>query len=483
MKQSLLRSPVHYIAMVALVILLPSHLGAQPSDKVADKLDRFGRGRFLGMQQAVETALTTHPLLQEASANLKASEARTEQARSLYYPQVYANANTIAGAGRSNPRFLIGGGLLQENETAFTGGVIANQRIYDFGYTQNLVESTQLAQRAQLEDINARRAFVVLNVQRSYLSSLKRRRLVQIAEETVRERGIIANQIEALHRQQLKSKLDFDLVRVELVNAESLLVKTRNDLKASFADLNRAIGFVGSDDYVLEDVSTDVRTTKALDDLINDSLSHPELKRAKEQTASADARMRAAKRQFLPTVSAIASGGTYDPFDPRQNQQTGGWWTAGALVSMPLFTGFLIENQVSEARAQKDAADAATINVEQALTQQVTTAYLDTVTFAQQIKLAEEQVKTAQEALHLAKQRYKLGLGTVVEVTQSEVALTAAQTRLAEAQYDYKIAEVTLAYATSGTPLTSASLSRRLPEESPPAEGPTLADVFTERKY
>jgi outer membrane protein len=64
--------------------------------------------------------------------------------------------------------------------------------------------------------------------------------------------------------------------------------------------------------------------------------------------------------------------------------------------------------------------------------------------------LGEEQVKTSQEALQLAKQRYKLGLGTIVEVTQSEVALTAAETRLAEAQYDYKIAEVTLAYASAG---------------------------------
>ena len=34
-----------------------------------------------------------------------------------------------------------------------------------------------------------------------------------------------------------------------------------------------------------------------------------------------------------------------------------------------------------------------------------------------------------------------------VEVTQSEVVLTGAQTKLAEAQYDYKISEVTLAYA------------------------------------
>jgi outer membrane protein len=117
------------------------------------------------------------------------------------------------------------------------------------------------------------------------------------------------------------------------------------------------------------------------------------------------------------------------------------------MVSVPLFTGFLIENQVREARAQQNAAEAGSMNIEQALTQQVTNAYLDTVTFIQQIKLAQEQVKTAQEALQLARQRYKLGLGSIVEVTQSEVALTAAQTKLAEAQYDYKIAEATLAYA------------------------------------
>jgi outer membrane protein len=114
---------------------------------------------------------------------------------------------------------------------------------------------------------------------------------------------------------------------------------------------------------------------------------------------------------------------------------------------MPLFTGFLIENQVREASAQQAAAQSTSLNIAQALTQQVTTAYLNTLTFAQQIRLTEEQVKTAQEALELARQRYKLGLGSIVEVTQSEVAVTAAQTRLADAQYDYKIAEVTLAYA------------------------------------
>ena len=154
---------------------------------------------------------------------------------------------------------------------------------------------------------------------------------------------------------------------------------------------------------------------------------------------------------------------------------------AGAMVSMPLFTGFLIENQVVEANANRQAASAATSNIEQALTQQVTNAYLDTLTFAQQITLAEEQVRTAQEALQLSKQRYKLGLGTVVEVTQSEVALTAAQTRLAETQYDYKIAEVTLAYTSQGDDtgrillMSRAATSPRPPDAASQTEGPRAA--------
>ncbi len=420
------------------------------TERVPLRTDKSGQiqGQFLGLKQAVELALEKHPLLQVANANRKAAEARTEQARSLYYPQIYADFATAAGVGGINPRFVTpAGSMLRQNLSQYTGGVIANQRLYDFGFTRDLVESSDLAARAFEQDVNAQRALVIVSVQRAYLNSLKQRRLVQIAEDTVRERGVIRSQVETLYRQQLKSKLDLNLVQVELTNAEAALVRARNNLKASFAELNRAMGIAGPEDYVLEDVSIEVIRQQPLETLIANSLSHPELKRAQEQARSAEAKLRATRKQYLPTVNAVASAGDFQTFDTDRGERTGGWWAASAVVSFPLFTGFLIENQVREASAQQAAAYAAASNIEQALTQQVTNAYLDTVTFAQQIKLAEEQVKTAQEALQLARQRYKLGLGSIVEVTQSEVALTGAQTRLAEAQYDYKIAEVTLAYA------------------------------------
>lgn len=467
-----------FLTLIALSVTATVTIGSHAME--SEPPTTLPNGSFLGVQQAVDIAVKHHPILLEGAANLKASEARTEQARSLYYPQVYANADAAAGSARINPRFVTpAGGLLQPNLSQYTVGALASQRIYDFGYTQNLVESSNLFRRASEQDISARRALVLLQVQRAYLTSLKRHRLVQIAEETVRERGQIAGQIETLYRQQLKSKLDFDLARVELVNAQSLLVRSRNDLKSSFADLNRTMGIAGAEDYVLEDISIEVRPQKTLESLIGESLSHPEVKRAKEQRASAEARLRAMKRQYLPTVSAIASGGSFDTFDPNRQVPTGGWWAAGALVSMPIFTGFLIENQVREASAQQAAAEAVSLNVEQALTQQVTNAYLDTITFAQQITLAEEQVKTAQEALQLSRQRYKLGLGTVVEVTQSEVAVTAAQTRLAETQYDYKIAEVTLAYTSQGDDTGRVQLlSRSMPRDGPVARFSRLHETI-----
>ena len=432
------------LSLTLLTLTIPALALAQP----ASQAEQAAKGRFLGLQQAIEAGLQHHPLIQEANAGLLASSAKTDQVRSLYYPQVYANADGSAGSGRINPRFVTpAGGLLQPNLSSYTAGLLASQRIYDFGFTQNLVESSEYGERAHEQEVTARRARVTVEVQRSYLNSLKRQQLVRIAEETVRERGIIAGQIETLYRQQLKSKLDLNLVRLELVNAESLLIRNRNDLKASFSNLNRTMGIAGSDDYTLEDIDIDVATHRALGELITDSLAHPELKRAKEQMAAAEAKKRAMKSQYLPTVSAIASGGYYDTFDSSRAVATGGWWAAGGLVSMPIFTGGLIENQVKEAAAQEAVALAHSTSIEQALTEQVTNSYLDTVTFAQQIKLGQELVKTAQEALSLAKQRYKLGLGSIIEVTQSEVGLTAAQTQLAEAQYDYKIAEVTLAYA------------------------------------
>lgn len=402
----------------------------------------------LTLREAVQTALDKHPALQSAEFAVRGADARAKQAEAPYYPQVGGAAIQTNGALRANAALRPSGSLISPNQSDVTVGVAASQTVYDFGQTESRVD-VQRADKARVEkDAMARRAEVVLGVERTYFTVLKRKRLVEIAEQTVRERDAIKRQVETLYRNQLKSKLDLGLVQVQLSDAEFLVIRARNDLTAAFADLNNAMGVGGPAAYSLEEIPVTMDPPRTLDDLVGEAKDRrPELMSLKERIRTADHRIRAAGALNFPTLQVVGSAGDTEHISDRPNLQEGGWWGVGGVVSVPIFTGFLIQNQVAEATAQQREVQAVYLAASQNVQLQVTDSFLDVVTLIRQIKVAQEQVAIARETLSLAGQRYKLGLSSIVEVTQSEVAVTAAETRLAETQYNAKIAEAHLRYA------------------------------------
>ncbi len=439
---------MRYRMASALAIIMAAFLGSTAwGQPVAPK----GTSPTLTLQEAIQTALRIHPALQSSEFAVQGAEARAKQAESSYYPQIGGAAIQTNGSVRTNALFSPSGSLIEPNRSDFSVGVSARQTVYDFGQTFSKVDA-QRSDRARFEkDTVARRMEVVLGVERAYFSVLKRKRLVEIAEQTVRERGVLKLQIEVLYRNQLKSKLDLGLIQVQLSDAEYLVIRARNDLIVAFAELNNAMGVEGSAMYSLEDLPVAVEPPRALDALVGEAMDRrPELLALKERVRTAEHRIRAASNANFPTIQVIGSAGDTEHISNRPNLQEGGWWAVGGVVSVPLFTGFLIQNQVAEATAQQRETQAVYLTAAQNVQLQVKDSFLDLVTLTQQIKVAEEQVAIAREALSLASQRYKLGLSSIVEVTQSEVAVTAAETRLAETQYDAKIAEARLRYAVGG---------------------------------
>lgn len=405
-------------------------------------------GIVLSMQQAISLALEKHPVIASAQHALRAGEARTEQARAPLYPQVSASIIGTAGSLRSNAFLRPSGSLIQPNQTDFTTGLTVSQLLYDFGQTSARIAANQLAAQALNDDVMTQKANVVVNVQQAYYEGLKRQRLVQIAEETVREREIIKRQVDSLYRQQLKAKLDLDLVQVELSTAEVDLIRAKNDLKASYANLNNTMGVTDLKEYVLEDAAASVAEARPLDSLLALSVDkRPEMLAAHERVQAAEQRLHAVKDQGFPTIQAVGAAGDTEQLEGRPNLREGGWWGAGVALSVPLFTGYLIQNQVEEANEQYQEAQSAARNVEQTIRLEVTNAFLTVQTLAQQIKAIEVLVNQTKETLQLARQRYQLGLSSIVEVTQGEVAVTSAETKLAETLYEEKAAEAQLARA------------------------------------
>ena len=244
-----------------------------------------GESQKLTLQEAIRTALEKHPVLQSAEFAVRGAEARAKQAESPYYPQVGGVAAQTNGALRANSVLRPAGALIQPNQSDMTVGVVASQTVYDFGQTASRLDAQRSDKIRVEKDAMTRRAEVVLGVERAYFNVLKRKRLVEIAEHTVRERDVLKQQVETLYRNQLKSKLDLGLVQVQLSDAEFLVIRARNDLAAAFADLNNAMGVEGPVTYTLEEIPVKVEPPRVLDDLMGEAMDRrPELLAGRKHT-------------------------------------------------------------------------------------------------------------------------------------------------------------------------------------------------------
>jgi outer membrane protein len=414
------------------------------------------KGTFLSYKHAVQIGLEQHPAIKRTNEKALAAETVTKQVASKYYPELNAYAIQTGGTIRPLSAFNIAGAQNKPTSYVENAGFRADQLLYDFGQTRHRILAEQASQEATKKEVLTQKAQVILRVQHAYIQCLRQKRLVEIAEEAVRERGVLRDQIAVLFKQQLKSKLDLDLMSIELKSAEVLLVQGKNELRAAFAALNNAMGIRGPEDYTLQDTLDISLPSTMLETLIEWALEdRPELLGVEERIRQADETLSSVQAMNYPTISALAMSGVIHFSDAPVNQyagshpgQTNLWWGAGVTVSVPLFTGFLIQNRTAETREQKYKVEQKKVDLSNRVALEVTDAYLNLQTAQQQVNVAEREVSSAKSALTLSKERYRLGLASIVEVTTATTALLVANVRLLEARYGILAGAAALAFAT-----------------------------------
>ena len=82
------------------------------------------------------------------------------------------------------------------------------------------------------------------------------------------------------------------------------------------------------------------------------------------------------------------------------------------------------------------------------ISRDVRTAWLNTGTAYERMSVTAELLKEASLALDLAQGRYKLGLSSIVELSQAQLNLTMAQIDDTSAKYDFQIQSAALLYQT-----------------------------------
>jgi outer membrane protein len=185
-----------------------------------------------------------------------------------------------------------------------------------------------------------------------------------------------------------------------------------------------------------------------VDELIATAFTtRPEILALEFQSESANKFQKAERDLLLPDIRALGAVGD----TPVRNPIVSSWYGAvGVNVGIPVFNGFLYSARAREASLRAQATQERLRDLRNRISRDVRTSWLNANTAYERLAVTRQLLEQANLALNLARARYNLGLGSIVELSQAQLQQTQAEISNAEAGYDYRLSLAVLQYQTSG---------------------------------
>jgi len=406
-----------------------------------------GAPMILTVKDAEALALKNNPQISVARLTALASLQVTREVRSNLWPTAHIDLTGVD----SNPGSRITAGALN-NPTVYqraAAGATVSQLLTDFGRTTNLVASSNLAAKAENQNALATKEQILLAVDQAFYNALQTQAVLTVAQQTVKDRQTVSDQVGALYKSKLKSELDFSFANVNLAQAKLLLLDAQNNVNAAQASLSAVLGFQNLQNFQLAEDSTPLSApAENVDDLISSAFTmRPEILALELQSESAQRFQKAERDLLFPDVQALGVVGD----TPVRNPIISNWYGAvGVNIDIPVFNGFLYTARAREASLRAQAVQEKLRDLRDRIARDVRTSWLNARTAYDRLAVTRQLLDEANLSLKLAQSRYNLGLGSIVELSQAQLQQTQAEIANVQAGYDYRLALAVLQYQTTG---------------------------------
>ena len=443
-------SPTLPNAPQAQLLLLAS---AQSADASTSQVPaaKEGTPTSLTRQDAEKIALANNPRIHISQLIARVQYQIVRERRADELPNMNGNITAVEANDGSR---LSSGSVTASRLLVHAGmGVQVSQLITDFGRTRNLVASAKLQEKARLADAEASREDIVLATDQVFYAVIEAQETLKVAAQTVSARQTLTDQVNALTSSKLRSDLDLSFAQVNLSQAKLLQLNAQNDLDSARAALSAVLGYDKQVNFQLVDDSGPLPSLPPDPDvLITEAIQNrPDLQAFAFNEQAAQKFSKAQHEQLLPTISAVGVVGDTPVGSPEFFTTT--WYGAvGGNVSIPLFNGFRLSAQASEAALQSQSASEQTRALRDQVVRDVRTAWLNANTAMHRVTVTTELLKQANTTLDLAKTRYDLGLSSIVELSQAELQQTEAAIGNANARSQYNFAISTIRFQTGVQP-------------------------------
>ncbi len=396
-------------------------------------------GRVLTLDACIAIALEAQPSIQATLYDYAAARARVREAFSPLLPQLAGTAT----ATRSNSTVLttstatgrtVAVVVSRQPADTFLAQVQLSQLLFDFGKTLAATQVARKLAEVSAEGVELQRQLITLTVKEAYTNILLAQRLIRVQEQALERAELNLSSAKGFVDVGAQPLSTAVRAEVDVANAKVDLINARNALRTARVALNTAMAVDASaqteikDNLEYEPTTIDRAALRA--EAIRQS---PEYRQARLQSSAAEAGVQAASRNFLPNISGTGSyGGTQLDLNPT--------WSLGLAFTWNIFDGGNRVAAYDEAKANLGAASARVKVAELTLIQNLEQAEIAVEAAQERIQAARVLIASSQENFRLAQGRFDVGVGTILELTDAQLALTQASNTEAQALADYRIA-------------------------------------------
>ena len=397
-------------------------------------------------------ALENDPTFKAAEYSYLADKEIVVQGRAALLPSI-----TLSGSTNWNEYYQ--DDVLQQEYNSFSKSARVSQPLFRLDTWFNFKRSKSLTNAAEAEFAYEQQN-LILRTAELYFGVL---RAIDNLNAAISEEKAIKKQLDqAQQRYEVglsaitgvqEAQLAYDLSKAARINNEGNLFSAREALNA----------LIGREIFSLDELGENLQISSPFpnskEDWVNLALKNNyQLTASYLRKDAAKSNARSAASNHLPKIDIVGSGSdsetnqfNYEGFSINGQgipvPAVTGRRNYAIQLSVPIFQGGAVSSRRKQAYSQYNQADENTLFTERRIIQEVRSQFSNVNTLVANVNAQKQAVISATSALEATQVGYKVGTRNVVDLLQAEKNLYSAEKNLANAKYDYILANLRLALA------------------------------------
>ena len=413
------------------------------------RAEEAGREISLSLDTAIYIAFANNKDIRIQEQELDVSKAQILGARSEFLPTVNVgtgythNGAVLKYSTTANPKKDPGIFTGYENNNLLSATV--NQTVYNGGANIANFKQALLGLDTSEVTLRAKKLDVEFEAKRLYYGLLLAYETERIAQELVDQAQAHYEDTQHMYEQGTASRFDVLQSKVAVSKQIPELVKAKNSIDLIKADLKKLLGFKMQDNIIVDErlhyTQIEIKEGEFLKEAY---LNQPEMILKSLGIDINKWSIQMAKAGWRPQVNAFG-GYEYQSNDwSDMITSRHGNWQAGVSVNMPVFDAWSSKAKVDEAKAKYRQAILEKGNVTDQIAVDIRKACLDLNQAEAIIESQKESLDEAKEALRISIVSFANGVGTNLDVLDSQTSLAQVEQSLSQGIYDYLMAEAFL---------------------------------------